>query len=65
MTIATFKTTSAAPGNPITTINWGALGDIRLEGIYAGFFADLSAGVTFGVKAADRRLDLQQCLWRR
>ncbi|MGO9003958.1 MAG: hypothetical protein ACLQHM_18530, partial [Limisphaerales bacterium] len=45
-----FKTTSAAPGNPITTINWGALGDIRLEGIYTGFFADLSAGVTFGVK---------------
>jgi hypothetical protein len=46
----TFKTTSAAPGNPITTINWGALGDIRLEGIYTGFFADLSAGLTFGVK---------------
>lgn len=46
----TFKTTSAAPGNPITTINWGALGDTRLEGIYTGFFADLSAGVTFGVK---------------
>jgi hypothetical protein len=46
----TFKTTSAAPGNPITTINWGELGDIRLEGIYTGFFADLSAGVTFGVK---------------
>ena len=46
----TFKTTSAAPGNPITTINWGALGDIRLEGIYTGFFADLSAGVTFGLK---------------
>jgi len=45
-----FKTTSAAPGNPITTINWGAPGDIRLEGIYTGFFADLSAGVTFGVK---------------
>ncbi len=46
----TFKTTSAAPGNPITTLNWGALGDIRLQGLYTGFFADLSAGVTFGVK---------------
>jgi hypothetical protein len=45
-----FKTTSAAPGNPITTINWGALGDIRVEGIYTGFFADESAGVTFGLK---------------
>jgi hypothetical protein len=46
----TFKTTSAAPGNPIATINWGALGDIRLEGSYTGFFADQSAGVTFGLK---------------
>ena len=46
----TFKTTSDASGNPITTINWGALGDIRLEGIYTGFFADMSAGVTFGLK---------------
>jgi hypothetical protein len=45
-----FKTTSAAPGNPVTTINWGALGDIRLEGIYTGFFADQSAGVNFGLK---------------
>jgi hypothetical protein len=45
-----FKTTSNAPGNPITTINWGALGDLRLEGIYTGFFADSSAGVTFGLK---------------
>ena len=30
--------------------NWSQLGDIRLEGIYTGFFADQSAGVTFGVK---------------
>jgi len=45
-----FTTTSAAPGNPITNIKWGALGDIRLEGIYTGFFADQSAGVNFGVK---------------
>jgi hypothetical protein len=45
-----FKTTSNAPGNPVTAINWGSLGDIRLEGIYTGFFADQSAGVTFGLK---------------
>ena len=46
-----FKTTSAAPpGTSITTIKWGALGDLRLEGIYTGFFADQSAGVTFGFK---------------
>jgi len=29
---------------------WGSLGDIRVEGIYTGLMADLSAGVTFGVK---------------
>lgn len=45
-----FKTTSSAPGNPITTINWWALGDIRLEGVYSGFFPDMSAGVIFGLK---------------
>ena len=32
------------------THNWSQLGDIRIEGIYTGFFADLSAGVTFGLK---------------
>jgi hypothetical protein len=30
--------------------NWSQLGDIRLEGIYTGFFADQSAGVTLGLK---------------
>jgi len=34
----------------IATHNWRQPGDIRIEGIYAGFFADLSAGVTFGLK---------------
>jgi len=37
-------------GDDIVTRNWSQLGDIRLEGIYTGFFADRSAGVTFGVK---------------
>ncbi len=37
-------------GNQTATAYWGALGDIRLEGIYTGFFADKSAGVTFGLK---------------
>jgi hypothetical protein len=45
-----FKTISNAPGNPIATVNWGAFGDLRLEGIYTGFFADQSAGMTFGLK---------------
>ncbi len=29
---------------------WGSLGDIRVEGIYTGFAADLSTGVSFGLK---------------
>jgi hypothetical protein len=44
----TFKTDIG--GGDIVTRNWSQLGDIRLEGIYTGFFADQSAGVTFGVK---------------
>ena len=34
----------------IATHNWSQLGDVRIEGIYTGFFSDLSAGVTFGLK---------------
>jgi hypothetical protein len=34
----------------IASRNWSQLGDIRVEGIYTGFFADQSAGVTFGLK---------------
>ena len=44
----TFK--SDVGGGDIVTKNWNQLGDIRLEGIYTGFFADQSAGVTFGLK---------------
>jgi hypothetical protein len=44
----TFKTDIG--GGNIATRNWSQLGDIRLEGIYTGFFADQSAGVTFGLK---------------
>ncbi len=49
----TFKTVTAdqnVPPGTVATVNWGALGDIRLEGIYTGFFADKSAGVSFGLK---------------
>lgn len=34
----------------IATHSWSQIGDIRVEGIYTGFFADSSAGVTFGLK---------------
>jgi hypothetical protein len=43
-----FKGTDES-GN-IASHRWSQLGDIRIEGIYTGFFADLSAGVTFGLK---------------
>jgi len=43
-----FKTQNDA--GQIVSRNWNQLGDIRVEGIYTGFFPDLSAGVTFGVK---------------
>jgi hypothetical protein len=44
----TFKTDIG--GGVIASRNWSQLGDIRVEGIYTGFFADQSAGVTFGLK---------------
>jgi hypothetical protein len=34
----------------LSSHRWNQLGDIRIEGIYTGFFEDLSAGVTFGLK---------------
>lgn len=45
-----FTTTGGASGNDIVKLNWWSLGDIRLEGIYTGFFADQSAGINFGLK---------------
>ena len=45
-----FDTTGGATGNEIVGNTWAALGDIRVQGIYAGFFPDLSAGVSFGFK---------------
>ncbi|HTW93927.1 MAG TPA: hypothetical protein VMD30_03970, partial [Tepidisphaeraceae bacterium] len=48
-----FKTTGGATGNQIVALDWSALGDIRAEGIYTGFFPDQSLGVTFGIKFAN------------
>ena len=36
--------------NNISSHSWSQLGDIRIEGLYTGFFADQSVGVTFGLK---------------
>jgi hypothetical protein len=45
-----FTTSSGAPGNPLAKLNWGSLGDARIEGIYTGLSQDLSGGITFGLK---------------
>lgn len=34
----------------LTRLNWTAIGDARIDGIYDGFFPDQSAGVDFGLK---------------
>jgi hypothetical protein len=34
----------------VSSHNWSQVGDLRIEGIYTGFFADMSAGVTYGLK---------------
>jgi hypothetical protein len=36
--------------NNISSHNWSQVGDLRIEGIYIGFFADMSAGLIFGLK---------------
>ncbi len=45
-----FRTTDDS-GN-IVDFTHGALGDIRITGIYTGFSGDMSTGITFGVKLA-------------
>jgi hypothetical protein len=45
-----FVTTGGATGDDIVTLNFSGLGDVRLEGIYAGFSPDLSKGLVFGLK---------------
>jgi hypothetical protein len=45
-----FETTGGATGTEIVGNTWAALGDLRVEGIYTGFFPDMTAGVTFGFK---------------
>jgi hypothetical protein len=37
-------------GVTVDSFNHGALGDVRIKGVYNGFAEDLSTGITFGVK---------------
>jgi hypothetical protein len=45
-----FKTISAAPGNPVTSVEWFSLGDIRIKAIYTGFSPNLDSGISFGLR---------------
>jgi len=45
-----FVTTGGATGSGLVALNWGGLGDLRIEGVYTGLSSDLSTGLTFGVK---------------
>jgi len=47
-----FQTTDEVTGQ-IGSATHGALGDIRLKGTYTGFSADMSTGVSLGVKLAN------------
>lgn len=42
--------TTTLDDGSIGTFDHSALGDVRLKGIYTGFSADLSSGLTFGLK---------------
>jgi hypothetical protein len=44
-----FKGTDDDTGK-VMSHSWSGLGDIRIQGIYTGFFADQSAGVSLGLK---------------
>lgn len=39
-------------GSGVESFSHDGIGDIRLKGVYSGFSADMSSGVTFGVKLA-------------
>ena len=46
-----YRTFKADDGTgQILTRSWNQLGDIRVRGLYTGFFPDMSAGITFGLK---------------
>lgn len=45
-----FKTISAAPNNPLTSVQWFSQGDLRLHALYTGFSPDMSSGLDLGLK---------------
>jgi hypothetical protein len=45
-----FETTGGATGNEIVHSTWDTIGDLRIWGLYTGFFEDQSLGINFGLK---------------
>lgn len=45
-----FVTTGGASGSDIVSVDFSGVGDLRIEGVYTGFSADMSSGLTFGLK---------------
>jgi hypothetical protein len=45
-----FETTGGASGSDIVHSTWTAMGDMRVEALYTGFFEDQSAGINVGLK---------------
>ena len=46
-----FRTDNGIPAAPdVQSFDHGAIGDLRLQGIYTGFSSDMSTGLTFGFK---------------
>jgi len=45
-----FRYFKTADNGNIVSHSWSQFGDLRMKGIYTGFFADQSLGVTFGLK---------------
>lgn len=46
----TRKATIADENESLNSTRTNSVGDIRLNGIYSGFFSDMSTGITFGLK---------------
>jgi hypothetical protein len=42
--------TTKTDAGKLVTDRWSQFGDVRVEGLYTGFSADLSAGVNLGLK---------------
>ena len=51
--------TTKTDAGKVVTDRWSQFGDVRIEGLYTGFSADLSAGVNLRREASDRGLQVR------